>query len=391
MSYKHLFSKCLSAHTATLHVAAHSHHAWPDCTLDAQTQCWTDATTMLDDKWGYIFGTILPDAQRGIAKTLNLSDHTTISFAPNTHDFLVRIFSCFSELKRPVRILASDSEFHSFSRQAKRWVEMGQAEVHTVPTHPIETFNERFIDAAHKTAPDFIYLSHVFFNSGAVVQNLAGLVLALPPEPVVAIDGYHGFMALPTDLRQIEKRAFYLSGGYKYAMAGEGVCFMHCPQGWLPRPVDTGWYAGFGALEKAQDGRVPYGEDGSRFMGATFDPVGLYRMRAVFEMLEAEKLDVKAIHAHVQELQQYFMQCLKAAPNAPINANQLVPALGSPDRGHFLTFETSNAGKIYDELHAQGVVTDYRANRLRFGFGIYHEKADIDKLFGILGQLTLAA
>ena len=46
---------------------------------------------------------------------------------------------------------------------------------------------------------------------------------------VVAIDGYHGFMAVPTDLSRIAGRAFYLAGGYKYAMAGEGVCFLHCP------------------------------------------------------------------------------------------------------------------------------------------------------------------
>ena len=48
------------------------------------------------------------------------------------------------------------------------------------------------------------------------------------------IDGYHGFMALPTDFAAIAGRAFYLAGGYKYAMAGEGVCFMHCPPGYVP-------------------------------------------------------------------------------------------------------------------------------------------------------------
>ena len=41
---------------------------------------------------------------------------------------------------------------------------------------------------------------------------------------------------------------FYLGGGYKYAMAGEGMGFMHCPPGFGPRPPITGWYAEFGEL-----------------------------------------------------------------------------------------------------------------------------------------------
>ena len=44
-----------------------------------------------------------------------------------------------------------------------------------------------------------------------------------------------GFMARPTDLSDIADRAFYLAGGYKYAMAGEGCCFLHCPPDYGPR------------------------------------------------------------------------------------------------------------------------------------------------------------
>jgi hypothetical protein len=33
-------------------------------------------------------------------------------------------------------------------------------------------------------------------------------------EALVVIDGYHGFLALPTDLSKIEDRVFYLAGGY---------------------------------------------------------------------------------------------------------------------------------------------------------------------------------
>jgi hypothetical protein len=130
-------------------------------------------------------------------------------------------------------------------------------------------------------------VSQVFFNSGATCGPLEDLAAAVrDPGTLVAIDGYHGFMALPTDLSRIADRAFYIAGGYKYAMAGEGACFMHCPPGYAPRPRDTGWYAAFGALSARQTG-VRYSEDGMRFAGATFDPSGFYRQRAVFAWMEA--------------------------------------------------------------------------------------------------------
>ena len=88
--------------------------------------------------------------------------------------------------------------------------------------------------------------------------NLDRIVRAAgDPNTFVIIDGYHGFMAVPTDLSMIAERAFYLAGGYKYAMAGEGACFLHCPPGYGLRPRDTGWYAGFSALEKGGSG-VPH-------------------------------------------------------------------------------------------------------------------------------------
>src|SRR5690606_34397813 len=121
---------------------------------------------------------------------------------------------------------------------------------------------------------------------------------SLPQEGFVVIDGYHGFMALPTDFSVMQHRAFYLAGGYKYAMAGEGACFMHCPPGQAMRPVNTGWYAAFGALEKGvKPGELPYGASGMRMMGSTFDPGSLYRFNAVQRWLQEQSVTVTKIHA----------------------------------------------------------------------------------------------
>jgi kynureninase len=56
-------------------------------------------------------------------------------------------------------------------------------------------------------------------------------------------------------------------------------------------------------------------------------------------------------------------------------------------RGSFLTFRTPRAGEVYRALHERGVVTDHRRDRLRIGFGIYHDEADVDRLVSVLASL----
>ena len=260
LDLKQHFSRTLAAAPGRIHLAAHSHHFQPDVTRDAQLACWDDAARLADRKWGAIFGEVWPAVQRGVAARLNLADAATIAFSPNTHDFLLRILSCLPADRR-LSVLSTDGEFHSFTRQMDRLAEAGLVEVTRVPTRPAESFAERFLNAVRGFSGDLVFVSQVFFDSGSVSLALPDLRGALPNDDMfLVVDGYHGFMALPTDLAPVADRAFYLSGGYKYAMAGENVCFLHCPPNYGPRPRSTGWFASFGALSNARADVVPYGD-----------------------------------------------------------------------------------------------------------------------------------
>jgi selenocysteine lyase/cysteine desulfurase len=371
---KTAFSRFLGADPGRLHFAAHSHHPWPDVSFEAHQRAWLDAAESMDDKWQRVFGEVIPMARARIAGIIGLESGDTITFAPNTHELLVRLFSC---VEPPVRVLSTDSEFHSFTRQSRRWEEEGLAIVDRVPADPYQTFAERFTTEARAGAHDLIYLSQVFYDSGFVVPGLDRIVAAVSEETtLVVIDGYHAFMAMPVDLGAIQDRVFFLAGGYKYAMSGEGACFLHCPPGHGPRPVDTGWYAGFGQLETGVSERVHYAEDGSRFSGATFDPSGIYRMNSVLGWLDDEGITPRVISEHVQALQTRFL-------DAGLSPGRLIPPRDL-SRGNFLTFETERAGHLYQALHQRKVITDYRKDRLRIGFGIYHDESDVDRLLEIL-------
>ncbi|MBW3605208.1 MAG: aminotransferase class V-fold PLP-dependent enzyme [Actinobacteria bacterium] len=372
------FSRFLGADPERLHVAAHSHHPWPDVTLAAQLDAWHDAATMMDRKWIHVFDDVLPETRRWIAHRLGLPDPADVVIAPNTHELVMRILSC---LDAPVRILTTAGEFISFERQVRRLAEDGLVQVRRIAVTPAATLTTRLADAAAAGDYDLLFFSHVLFESGVVV-DLPTVVDAVPDRrPFVVIDGYHGFMAVPTDLSTVADRVFYLAGGYKYAMAGEGACFAHCPPGYGPRPRDTGWFADFSALGASADARITYADAGQRFMGATFDPTALYRFNAVQRWLDAEGVVVDAIHDHVRRLQDRFLAALADARPTTLGtrAPVVVPS-GRRRHGHLLAFDVPHAAEVTAALARRNVVADHRGSRVRIGFGVYHEDRDLDRL-----------
>lgn len=379
MSFKALFSRALSMAPERLHFAAHSHHLWPDASFEAQQQAWLDANLHADRKWDLIFGEVIPRAQAEVAAELGLPDPNSLVFAPNTHDLLLRVFSAIE--RRPVRILSTDGEFHSFHRQADRWEEAGQAVVTRVPLAPFETFAERFAAAAQGGGYDWIVVSHVFFRTGGLFDRIEALAaLARPEGPWVLIDGYHGFMATPTDLSGVADRVFYVAGGYKYAMAGEGACFLHAPDGFGARPVITGWFAEFGDLS-GPPGGVQYRSDGGRFWGATFDSSALYRFNAARGMLSQAGLTTEDVAEHGRALALQFQAAVGAGEAGVFGEAEILnPVVGDGTRARFLALRHPNAQAWRATLLAAGVVTDVRDDVIRFGFGLYQDAADVDRL-----------
>jgi kynureninase len=379
-SYKEHYRRFLDASPGRLHFSAHSHHLWPDVTRDAVLECWDDAARLVDGKWDRILGEVVPRAQAHVARVLDLTRPEQIAFAPNTHELVVRLLSCLLD-RSPLRVLTTDAEFMSFARQAARLEELSRVEIARVATEPFDTFAARFRDAAAGSRWDLVYVSQVFYNSGFAITDLPALVHAVrDPETLVVVDGYHGFLAVPTSLRAIEERAFYLAGGYKYAMSGEGACFLHVPAGCSLRPVDTGWFASFGRLAQAPARGVEYSEDGYRFWGATFDSSSLYRFNAVMEWLNRLRVGVAEIRAHVVPLQERFLAGLEKNAAGGLSLESLITTRAAAHRGNFLTFRLEHAETLAHRLRESGVTVDHRGDRLRFGFGLYQDPDDVDEL-----------
>lgn len=385
--YQHLYQHFLNARPELLHCAPHSHYYWPDVTRAAQLAYWDDSARFADEKWGFLFSEKVPELQQNIATELNISNPEQIVFAPNTHELVYRLLSVFSAAE-PLHILTTDGEFHSFNRQSRRILERGNVMLECVPCEPAHTFAERWKAAVAAQPWHLIFISQVFYNSGIVAPEPNDwLALVQYEETLIVVDGYHGFCALETDWAPYQHRLFYLSGAYKYAQGGEGMCFAVVPQNCKLRPEYTGWFADFAGLAKEQKGPVNYSEDGMRFAGATMDFSAMYRLNAVFELWRQEGLDTAKRHAYIIELQRAFLAHIDTLNHPQLNRKNLLLAANSNDaqHGHFFTFLLESpeiveelAGKLRD----QGVATDYRNNRLRFGFALYQNPSDFQKIRG---------
>lgn len=379
-SYKSHYARFLADKIGIQHFACHSHHYWPDVTREAMLSYWDDSARLVDDKWQHLVGVKVPRAQQLIAEILALPHPEQIVFAPSTHELLSRLISCL-DVTRPARILSTDSEFHSFSRQIARLAELPQVSVVRVPAEPFASFADRLVAALAHDRFDMVFFSQVFYNSGFLIPDLDRIVAAVTdPETIIAIDGYQGFCAVPTDLGAIAARVFYLAGSYKYAQGGEGCCFMAVPRGTTLRPLYTGWFAEFGTVSQASSGSVAYADDGWRFAGSTMDHAALYRLVAVLEWWQRDRITVPAVHRHVQGLQAAFLAELERRHHAELARKSLL--VHDLDRhGHFLCFRLSSperAAALAAYLREHRIITDHRGDRLRFGFGLYHDPEDYD-------------
>jgi selenocysteine lyase/cysteine desulfurase len=386
LSFKALFSRSFRADPDRLHFAAHSHHLWPDASFEGQMQAWDDAARLADRKWDKVMDEVWPEAQAHVARELGTGRPEAVAFSPNTHEFLVRLVTAAPRESGRLRVLTTDGEFHSARRQFARWEEEGWIEVERIATEPFETFSDRFLTAAQRGEHDFIFVSQIQFGSGRtfdLVDPLAALGRA--EGPWVVIDGYHAFMALDRPFGEREAQtAFYLGGGYKYAMAGEGAALLHAPPGFGPRPPVTGWFAEFEDLS-LPPGSVGYAKDATRFLGATFDPSGLYRFNAVQRMLQDNGLTTARISAHVADLQS---RLLVRIGDTPLGDAELLNPLDGDPHARFLAFRSPDAQRWYGDLKAKNCITDVRGDVLRIGFATYHDQADVDRLAGLLGELS---
>ena len=283
-------------------LTGHSHQAWPDVGFEAQQRAWLDAAEFVDEKWERASEQAAL-VQAGYRRLLNEPDGD-IALGENTHELVTRLLSALPLRDRP-KLVTTDGEFHTIRRQLDRAAEAGLTIV-KVRARPADTLAERLAVEVDDRAA-CVLVSSVLFETAEIVPGLDVVARAcLGHGAELLVDAYHHLNVVPFDIGALGlERAFVTGGGYKYCQLGEGNCFLRVPPGCMLRPILTGWFSEFAALEhtvlpQAQNDaapRVEYGRGAARFAGATYDPASHYRAAAVFAFHEEQALTIDRLRA----------------------------------------------------------------------------------------------
>jgi len=369
-------------------LSGHSHQAWPDCSERGQLRAWSDAARHVDDKWQHAFERA-ERVRRGFAQ-LMAADPAQLSLGASTHELLVRFLSGLPLRTRP-RLVTTDAEFHSARRLLQRLAEEG-VELVRVPAQPCATVSERLaaqLDA--RTAA--VIVSSVFFDSGERAGGLGWLAERCEQHGTrLLVDVYHQLNVVPLALEDDGlSNAYIVGGGYKYCQLGEGNCFLRAPAHCDLRPVATGWFAEFDALEEANPvhaSEVRYGSLRTRFAGATYDPTSHYRAAEVFDFFERMQLTASLL----REVSQHQLSVLCRELDALDLPRELLSRSDLPleQRGGFLALHSPRASELVEALHARGVHCDARGRVLRLGPAPYLSDSQLCAAVRLLGEVAHA-
>lgn len=369
------YSRFLEAHPGRILLTGHSHQAWPDVSRDAQIKAWDDAAEHADGKWDLLFGSIVPAFQRHIAARIGEPDPANISIGQNTLEFLFRILSCFP-IGRAMRIVSTNSEFHSLNRLLLR-LEEEDVQAVRVDTADKETLADRIVEAI-LPGTTIVALSQVFFDTSFLLQDAARIARrAEECGAVMIFDAYHAFNVVPFSVNETGLQAYYLGGGYKYTQSGEGAAWMRLPAGASLRPIYTGWFADFGALDRERKGAgVQYAGGGFRFAGATFDPTPFYRANASFDLMDSLGLTPDLLRARSLHLTGRIIGLYDGMKLVSKGLGLATPR-DPAHRGGFISFEHPDAQTLCAKLREKDIWTDSRGRFLRLGPAPYATEEEI--------------
>jgi kynureninase len=364
-------------------LTGHSHQAWPDVGFEAQQRAWLDAAEFVDEKWERA-AEQANLVRAGFARLLGDSP-ANIALGQNTHELVTRWLSALPFRQR-TRLVTTDGEFHTLRRQLDRLAEAG-IEVTKIAAHPAVTLADRVASAVDDRTLA-VLMSSVLFETAAIVPGLDRVAAACATHGTeLLIDAYHHLNVVPFDLSSMGLRsAFVTGGGYKYCQLGEGNCFLRVPDGCRLRPILTGWFAEFEALEYTGRERVAFGDGAAAFAGATYDPTSHYRGAAVFDFHQQQGLTPTELRRISQQQVGLLVSAFEGLDLSPDVAR--AERMDAEQRGGFLAIRAARARDFARRLRERGVLVDARGDVLRLGPAPYLRNDQLRDAVTALGEIV---
>lgn len=439
-------------------------HAWghvsPNAAISALARFF--ALDQLGNfSWDVIFGEIIPEAATNVMGMLGVDEMDSfVEFGHNSHELVSRIISSRFEYlladevgssapeARRIRILTSDTEFYSFTRQTMRFAEASSRfVVDCIEAEPAESFVQRCVASfclqKKKTweqvccqgASRFLSLRYpVCFSSHLQIPTVhhsehcgirvcgqrrtkrrrdctryCGRIPRIRSHPHCSSAWRKCHLrcgCLETRWRRTQRRVRRCSSTLEPATSVDWVRFL--PSSFfvdligLPR-----WLADSSVLHPSSSGlkfsdagAIRY-DEGSALMGATpafavalltFNCVVARwlegcRVASAAGNSESRQSFAAVAHSRVMRLHDRFLSKLKSCSHPAVNLDTLIGPQDSPIRSHTLVFRQESAAQAHEvvqALAAKGIAVDNRGEFLRIGFGFNHSVEEVDFLIAAL-------
>ncbi|MDI9635600.1 aminotransferase class V-fold PLP-dependent enzyme [Kamptonema cortianum] len=286
--------------------------------------------------------------------------------------------------QKPVRVVATESEFDSIHFILKTYSEEGLCEVDWVsPTYAegeIPLYETAAMLDSITSDTDLVVISQVMFTTGQVLPGMADIVYrAHEAGAYVLADYYHAFGVIPAPMGDLD---FIVGGSYKYVLGGPGACWLAINPRLLDsqelQTPDTGWFAKEDTFSYRRD--VGRASGGQGWWESTPPVAVVYQALPGLRFLK---------YVGVSTLRQFSLN--QQSRMRTIFANEDVP-LFEPSNPHgfgaFSLLFSQNAKRVEVQLKERGVVVDSRGNIVRFGPSLLNTDDEFRKAAQILRDIV---
>ncbi|OQS00728.1 hypothetical protein THRCLA_05875, partial [Thraustotheca clavata] len=385
----------------TLHFSTYGMGLAPDVSFESVMSTHRMLTSTLNESWNIVFGKDFPKAQKNILNSLGLgSDKYNVNFGSNCHEFLLRLLSC-KKSSQPLKVLTSDAEFLSFTRQMQSL--SCECAMEQVPLEPFNTYGARFAAKVKSSDYDVVYASIVYSNYQFRLpdSDIIQIASATTSSTLFILDVAQTLENVPLALPSSYSNLCVVGSGIKHATAGPGLGFIAFPSHQQWAPVNTGWIADLSVLSPTYtpSKTISYTPE-LAFQGGT--PGFHYSLRQfndVQEFYKSHGWSIQKRHEYVLSLQTLFFHRLGRTFTfgATNRANQdpstisnafVLKHSAAPYFQEYLTNPSVRPITTSSQLIFHCDVR--KKTHLRFGFGLHHVKSEVLALADILVEANEA-